>query len=104
MVKACSASRFALLDDGQQELVVENGNNGDRAGSGMDEQAGKFIPFIAVKYAVADRFPEAAEEMHDNLSRRTELVTVCIAEVTSERDCEVGVGLEACHDQSAVLV
>jgi hypothetical protein len=69
MVRAGSASRFALLDDGKQELVVKNGNNLDGTGSGMEQQADKLIPFIGMKYAVANRFPEAAEEMHDNLSR-----------------------------------
>jgi hypothetical protein len=49
MVKATSASRFALLDDGKQELVVKNGNNPDRTGSGMKEQAYKLIPLVAME-------------------------------------------------------
>ena len=49
MVRATSASRFALLDHGKQELVVKNGHNLDRTGSGMKEQADKLIPFVAMK-------------------------------------------------------
>ena len=49
MVRAGSVSRFPLLDRGQQELVVENGNNVDRTSSGMNEQAGKLIPFVGVE-------------------------------------------------------
>lgn len=49
MVRATSASRFPLLDDGKQELVVKNGNNLDGTGSGMKEQADKLIPFVAME-------------------------------------------------------
>jgi hypothetical protein len=49
MVRASSASRIALLDDGKQKLVVKDGNNLDRTGSGMEQQADKLISFIAMK-------------------------------------------------------
>jgi hypothetical protein len=49
MVRVTSASRFALLDDGKQELVVKNGYNLDRTGSGMKEQADKLIPLVAME-------------------------------------------------------
>ena len=53
---------------------------------------------------MTNRFAEAAEEMRENLSRRTGLVIVCIAEVASERGCEVGVGLKAGQDQRTIVV
>ena len=52
---------------------------------------------------MANRFPEATEEVHDNLSRRSELVTLSIAEVTPEWDRKVGVGLKTRQDQLTIL-
>ena len=49
MVRAISASRFPLLDDGKQELVVKNRNNLDGTGSGMKEQADKLAMENAAK-------------------------------------------------------
>jgi hypothetical protein len=53
---------------------------------------------------MANRFAEAAEEMRENLSRRMGLVIVCVAEVVSERDREIGVGLKAGQDQGTIVV
>ena len=53
---------------------------------------------------MANRFTEAAEEMRENLSRRTGLVSVCVAEVAPERDREVGVGLKAGEDQPTIVM
>jgi hypothetical protein len=49
MASDISASGFALPDDGQEDLVVEDGNNLDWAGAGMGQQASEIISFVAMQ-------------------------------------------------------
>lgn len=44
-----SASGFPLPDDGQEDLAAEGGNNLDRTGAGMDQQASELIAFVTMQ-------------------------------------------------------
>ena len=49
MASAVSASGFGLSDDSQEQLVAEGGNDLDRSGTGMGQQVGQLISFIAMQ-------------------------------------------------------
>lgn len=49
MASAVSASGFGLPDDGEEQLVVEDGDDLGRVAAGMSQQASQLIPSITMQ-------------------------------------------------------
>lgn len=99
--KVVSARGFGLQGIGQKELAVEDGDDADRAGPGMRQEARQFVALVAMENAVAHGFPKPAEVMQDDLGGGVEFVQPRVAEVASKEGREIAVRLKAGDDHPA---